>query len=138
LPGDNNCTGDRQHLFTPVAVIRCVRDMFVMEEDDGLHIGRAVHRSWLASEQAIGVCNAPTHFGEVSWELQYNEKAGKISGWVKFPESSLLSWAKIYVRLPEDKKIKSVVSKSTVKVLPDRNVLAIQSPKGQVELEIFI
>jgi hypothetical protein len=138
LPGDTNCTGDRQHLFTPVAVIRCVRDMFVMEEDDGLHIGRAVHRSWLVSGQVIGVRNAPTHFGEVSWELQYDKEAGKISGWVEFPESSLLSWAKVHVRLPEDKKIKSVVSKSTVTVSPDTSVLDIPSPKGKIELEIFI
>ncbi len=34
-PGSSNCTGDRQHLWTPVAVVRAIRDMLVMEKATG-------------------------------------------------------------------------------------------------------
>jgi len=31
-PGAKRCSGDRQHLWTPVAVVRAIRDMLVMED----------------------------------------------------------------------------------------------------------
>ena len=37
-PGTKKCTGDRQHLWTPVAVVRCLRDCLVMEEGDNLEL----------------------------------------------------------------------------------------------------
>ena len=37
-PGTAKCSGDRQHLWTPVAVVRALRDMLVLESGDGLNL----------------------------------------------------------------------------------------------------
>jgi len=137
LPGDTNCTGDRQHLFTPVAVIRCVRDMFVMEEGDGLHIARAVHRSWLASGQTIGVKNAPTHFGNVSWQMRYDKQQGKITGRIEIPGSVDLSmaWVKVHILLPEEMNFKLISAGATV---TNGNIIEFRSPKGTMEFTLVV
>ncbi len=137
-PGNNNCTGDRQHLFTPVAVIRCLRDMFVMEDGDGLHLARAIDREWLASGQSVGVQKAPTHFGEVSWHLQYDAKASKIVGCAEFSEACTAKWAKLHIRLPNNRKIASVSSKSKIEVSPDGLSVQIANPRGKIDLEIVL
>jgi len=37
-PGAKKTSGDRQHLWTPVAVVRAMRDMMVLENGDGLEL----------------------------------------------------------------------------------------------------
>ena len=37
-PGTSKCSGDRQHLWTPVAVVRAIRDSLVLEDGDGLQL----------------------------------------------------------------------------------------------------
>ena len=66
-PGSSNCTGDRQHLWTPVAVVRAIRDMLVMEKGDGLNLALGTAREWLASGKPVGIAAASTHFGPVSY-----------------------------------------------------------------------
>ncbi|MBI5282105.1 MAG: hypothetical protein HY858_10520 [Candidatus Solibacter usitatus] len=68
-PGTSKVSGDRQHLWTPLAVVRAVRDSLVMEQGDELHLGVGTARSWLAPGRSVGVKRAPTHFGEVSYRL---------------------------------------------------------------------
>ena len=53
-PGTAKCSGDRQHLWTPVAVVRAIRDSMVMEDGDGLQLALGPHASWLASGQPVG------------------------------------------------------------------------------------
>ena len=61
-PGSSNCTGDRQHLWTPVAVVRALRDMLVMEQGEGLRTGPG-HRSRVAGlGQAGGHRRGPHPF----------------------------------------------------------------------------
>ena len=63
-PNSTKISGDRQHLWTPVAVVRFLRDALVMEQDDHLHLARGIERSWLAPDQEVGIQGASTHFGE--------------------------------------------------------------------------
>ena len=48
--GSKETTGDRQHLWTPLAVARFIRDALVMEDGDTLHLGRGVDREWLGRQ----------------------------------------------------------------------------------------
>lgn len=84
-PHSKKTSGDRQHLWTPVAVVRFVRDALVMEQPDGLHLGLATARSWLAQGQKVGVQSAPTHFGEVSYEIESDVDHGAIRASVTPP-----------------------------------------------------
>lgn len=68
-PGTAKTSGDRQHLWTPLAVVRFIRDALVMEQNGELHLGAGIARSWLAAGQSAGVERAPTHFGELSYRL---------------------------------------------------------------------
>ena len=77
-PGTKKTSGDRQHLWTPVAVVRFLRDALVMEQPDGLHLGLATARSWLRQGQAVGVRHAPTHFGEVTYQIKSDVEKGAI------------------------------------------------------------
>ena len=61
-PGSTNCTGDRQHLWTPLAVVRCLRDMLVMESGDGLNLALGTPRHWLASGKPVGIAGGADPF----------------------------------------------------------------------------
>ncbi len=137
-PGNANCTGDRQHLFTPVAVVRAIRDSLVMEEADGLNLALGTARSWLASGRPVGIEKAPTYFGTISYQMQFDPNTAKVTGYVKFPASAGPAWAKLYVRLPKGMKVKSVNPESQAAVLPDEGGLYFKTPKGEVKLDITI
>jgi hypothetical protein len=68
-PGTKKTSGDRQHLWTPVAVVRLLRDAMVMEQGDRLHLGLGTARSWLQDGKTVGVREAPTHFGTVTYRI---------------------------------------------------------------------
>ena len=54
-PGTRETGGDRQHLWTPLAVVRFIRDALVCERGDGLHLAAGASRGWLASGKPVGV-----------------------------------------------------------------------------------
>jgi len=76
--GTPHRSGDDQHLWTPVAVVRLIRDMMVYEEYDfttgapSLHLALGVDRSWLVSGQEVGVEEAHTHFGHLDYSMRYD------------------------------------------------------------------
>lgn len=140
-PGNANCTGDRQHLFTPVAVLRAVRDSFVMEENDGLQLALGAARDWLGSGEPIGIQNAPTHFGPVSWHMQFDPKARKVTGTAVFPDAGSLKWAKLHIRLPGNLKAASLVApppSAAIKIedRPEGTALILNAPRGEIAFEV--
>ena len=62
-PGSEECTGDLQHLWTPLAVGRFIRDALVMEDGDTLHVAHGTARQWLGSGKPIGV----KKYGDTFW-----------------------------------------------------------------------
>ncbi len=68
-PGSKKISGDLQHLWTPLAVVRYLRDALVMEQGGTLHLARGTARSWLEAGKTIGIKDAPTHFGKVSYRI---------------------------------------------------------------------
>ena len=55
-----------------MAVVRALRDMLVMESGDGLNLALGTDREWLASGKPVGIAGACTHFGPVSYQMQYD------------------------------------------------------------------
>ncbi|MHB9031721.1 MAG: hypothetical protein ACYC6L_01610 [Anaerolineae bacterium] len=102
-PGTQSQTGDRQHLWTPVAVTRAIRDMLVLEHDDGLELALGSARSWFASGEAVGVQGARTHFGALSYRLQYDAVRKQVTGEVTFEAGREPAWLRVHIRLSEGK-----------------------------------
>ncbi|MDR1154850.1 MAG: hypothetical protein LBL04_09060 [Bacteroidales bacterium] len=136
-----DCAGDRQHLWTPAAVVRALRDMMVFEDypavgdttsPSSLQLALGTDRDWLGSGNEIGVEKAPTHFGTVSWSMKYNASNGTVSGSIQFtndenyPKPEELT---LHVRLPGGRKAVSVKTHSGATIAPDREAVTWKNPK---------
>ena len=81
--------GDLQHLWTPIATVRFIRDMLIMEDRQTLHLARGINREWLYSGKKIGVEKASSYFGDVSYQLSFDKEKSKLSGTILL-ESDLM------------------------------------------------
>ena len=132
-PGTTQCSGDRQHLWTPVAVVRAIRDSMVLEQGDGLQLGLGADRSWLASGKPVGIADAPTHFGRVSWNLQYDAAKAQVTCRAQFPEAPQAAWATVHVRLPGGLRVTAVEAGPAAELLPDGTGVRWKSPRGKMK-----
>ncbi len=137
-PGTKKCSGDRQHLWTPVAVVRILRDMFVMENGDGLTLAPGTAREWLGSGKTVGISGACTHYGKISYQMQYDSTGSKVTGEISFDEHSSAAWATLHIRLPEGLKVKSVNPESKAVVLPDGVGLRWETPRGNKKFSAIV
>lgn len=131
-PGTTKCSGDRQHLWTPVAVVRIIRDILVMEDGEGLNLALGTSRDWLGSGEPVGITGAYTHFGKVSYQMKYDSAASKVTGEISFPEQSAAAWVVLHIRLPEGMKIKSVNRQSKATLLPGGAGLKWKQQRGTI------
>ena len=137
-PGTSKTSGDRQHQWTPVAVVRAIRDCLVMEEGDGLHLALGTPRGWLASGKGLGIMGARTHFGPLSYSMRYDPAISQVRGWIAFPVTSGLAWAKLHIRLPGGHRVVKVNPESGATVLPSGDALEWRAPRGEVEFEAML
>ena len=107
-PGTKKTSGDRQHLWTPVAVVRFLRDALVMEHLDGLHLGLATARSWLRQGGTVGVREAPTHFGNVTYQIKSDVETGRIHAEIIPPSREQPKAIILHLRHPDRKPIRRV------------------------------
>jgi hypothetical protein len=135
-PGTTQCSGDRQHLWTPVAVVRCVRDCFVMERGDGLDLALGADREWLASGRPLGIARASTHFGPVSYEMRYDAARRVVSGFADFGRNGRAGWAMLHLRLPNGLHPVRVDAGSRAAVVPGG--LRWESPRGVLRFEVNV
>jgi hypothetical protein len=130
-PGTVVTSGDRQHLWTPLAVVRFLRDALVMEQGDGLHLAMGVSRSWLDSGRPLGVSGAPTHFGPVSYQMRYDADEGTVSGDVLYSDTTGPSWAMLHIRLPRGLQVVSLEAEPGACISPDGESLRWEAPVGR-------
>jgi len=124
--GSTKVSGDRQHLWTPLAICRYIRDSMVMEREDGLELASGTPIEWLSSGDPLGIADAPTHFGTVSFNIKYDKEKNKINGYVSFPYNPHLKWAVLHIRL-------DVNNDSLIKY--NKNI-RWENPKGRHNLNI--
>lgn len=135
--GTAETTGDRQHLWTPIAVGRFIRDALVMELDGVLHLARGTARHWLGSGEPLGLTGASTHFGPVSYELRYDEGQKLVSGSVQFPERAPRC-VKLHVRLPGGLRLSAVRSGCGAALDPDGGAIFWEAPRGACYFEVLV
>jgi hypothetical protein len=85
-----------------------LRLMFVTELDGNLHLGRGIPRYWLRDGETIGISNASTYFGKLSYEIRSQAKAGRISMTLEPPVRNPPRQIIVRFRHPEEKPIRSV------------------------------
>ena len=105
-----------QHLWTPEAVVRCTRDIIIMEEGNTLHLLRGIARGWLASGEYIGIEKASSHFGEISFKIRFDKNKSQLTGEIHFAKENQNFKTILHCPLPE--KIE-VVKASGATVLPN-------------------
>jgi hypothetical protein len=118
---------------TPVAVVRLIRDILVMENGDGLNLALGTSRDWLGSGEPVGIAGACTQHGKVSYQMQYDSTGSKVMGEINFDDHSSAVWAVIHIRLPEGLKVKSVDPESKAVALPAGIGLRWETPRGTIK-----
>ena len=136
--GSAKCTGDRQHLWTPVAVVRALRDMLVMEHGDGLDLALGTQREWLASGKPVGIAAAPTHFGPVSYQMHYDAAGSRVTGEVTFSDRSPPAWAVLHIRLPDGLRVRSVDADSGAAVEPAGSGIRWKAPRATKKFQVTV
>jgi hypothetical protein len=138
-PGTKKTSGDRQHLWTPVAVVRFLRDALVMEQADCLHLGLATARSWLQQGQTVGVRQAPTYFGEVTYHIKSDVKNGVIRTEITPPDREQPKTIILHLRHPDRELMRRVtVSGKPIQDFDAKNELVRLSPaKETLIVEAF-
>lgn len=131
LPGAAETTGDRQHLWTPVAVARALRDMLVLEDGPGLHLMRGADRSWLGSGQDVGVEDACTHFGKVTYHTQFDAASNTVKGEIVLTGDAP-AWLVAHTRLPGGRKVKAVTGDGAPQVQSDGSGVRWEKPAGKL------
>ena len=107
-----------------------------MEDRKGLHLGRGLSREWVGSGRPVGITNAPTHFGTVSYEIRYESDKQQISGYMVFPEHSPLEWVHLHMRLPYGLRVHSIHSGTTAAILNNHSEIQWKQPKGRIVLVV--
>ena len=134
-PGAKDCSGDRQHLWTPVAVGRFIRDALVMEQGDTLHLARGTARQWLAGGGPLGVQGAPTHFGRVSYEVRFDGTFRRVEGLVELASSAPAPRVVLHVRLPHGMRITSVCGERGPAIDGEGTVIEWRGLRGRESFE---
>ncbi len=138
-PGTKKTSGDRQHLWTPVAVVRFLRDALVMEQPDGLHLGLAAARSWMQQGQSVGVRQAPTHFGEVTYQIKSDVENRVIRAELTSPDREQPKAIILHLRHPDGKLMRRVtLNGKPIQDFDAKNELVRLSPaKETLTVEAF-
>ncbi|MGD0899014.1 MAG: hypothetical protein ABR915_14335, partial [Thermoguttaceae bacterium] len=133
-PGAHEASGDRQHLWTPIAVVRLVRDSLVLEQGAEVHLAAGTDRSWLAQGKRIAVSGAPTHFGTLTYEIVSDVDNGKISATVEIPSRSAPKEVILRFRHPKTAPIKSVTvnGKPWTEFNKDKETITLKDLTGAV------
>jgi len=85
------------------------RNMLVRESDDHtLTLMQAAPRAWLENGKRIAVSNAPTWFGNVSYQVQSSAAAGRIQATVELQAREAANSVLLRIRHPQGKPMKDV------------------------------
>jgi len=116
-----------------------VRWMLVFEDPDEerLYVGRAVPRTWVATGKPIGIEQAPTRWGRVSYRLE-TRGANQLVATVELPAAgSLPKELQVTFRVPEGKTLAGLTVNGTAAGAGGRNKDAALIPvRGRRRFEV--
>ena len=117
-----------------------VRWMLVFEDSDAdtLHVGRAIPRDWVASGKPIGIENAPTRYGRVTYRLETRETGVLAASIVLPPTGALPKELHVTFRVAKGKKVSGItVNGRPVNSSGADGETAVIQPEGQRRFEVI-
>ncbi|MBN1489645.1 MAG: hypothetical protein JXA69_06990, partial [Phycisphaerae bacterium] len=108
LPELGYPAGDHFKSSDEAQVTYWLRLMFVWEDGETLHLGRAIPRYWLAQPQSIGIERAASYFGPLSWTMTADPANDTITARVTPPTRNRPKAIHVRFRHPTRKPIQSV------------------------------
>jgi hypothetical protein len=108
-----------------------------MEDGRTLHLARGAARHWLGSGQPLGVGGFATHFGRLSYEMRYDRKSRRVSGFVDLSgtgDNRVL----LHTRLPDGRKILSLPDPKGARLNEDRTAIEFRNLSGRVRFAAMI
>ncbi|HKW35795.1 MAG TPA: hypothetical protein VJN92_22510 [Candidatus Acidoferrum sp.] len=116
-----------------------VRWMLVLEDSDQdvLYLGKGIPRSWLVSGKPVGIENAPTRWGRVTFEMRADASRRHIAGKILLAAPGKPAQIQLKLRLP----LRTALSRVTVngheaKVAGKRNDTVLISASQQKQFDI--
>lgn len=98
--GSERKSGDAQHLWTPLAVCRYIRDALSCNIDSHLCLASGTPRSWLSVGRSIGVKNSRVYNGVINYTIS-RESTDKINIYLQSDQLCSLGVIEIFLRIPE-------------------------------------
>ena len=86
----------------------------------------------------MGVDKAPTHFGPVSYQLQYDAARAVVTGEVTFPRRQSPETVTLYLRLPKGLQAVSAATPTGAELLADEGTLRWTRPGGTARFEVAV
>jgi hypothetical protein len=114
LPGEgyqfreHTTAGPHDKVFEEACFLERLRMMLVEEDGDTLWLARATPRVWLEQGKRISIQNAPTHFGDVTYEITSAIDEGRIMATVNLPSRHPAHEVLLQLRLPNSSPILAV------------------------------
>jgi hypothetical protein len=124
--------GPPDKIYEESCFLERLRQMLVMEDHGSLWLARATPRAWLEQDKKISVKNAPTHFGNVAYEIISDADHAKITATVQMPNRLGRSAVLLRLRHPTAAKIQAVVvnGKPWKQFDPQRELVRLEGLKG--------
>lgn len=116
-----------------------VIDMLVLEVGDELWLAPGTPGYWLEAGKSINLYSAATVFGKISYELKCGVKPNTVEARINLPENIPSGKAKLFVRAPFEKPIKSVIINGKVWNSWDseKNVITLPTQEKTIELVVL-
>jgi len=105
---EHTTRGPVDKVFEEACFLERLRMMLVEEDGDTLWLARATPRAWLENGKRIAVQNAPTHFGDVGYEILSAVKDGRITATVNLPSRRPAREVRLQLRHPDSSAILGV------------------------------
>jgi len=130
--------GPPDKIFEEAAFLERFRNLLVMEDGDNLWLARGTPRAWLEQGKRISVKHAPTHFGDVDYEIVSDLDNGKINAYLTVP--ARLPAKEIWLRLRHPKALPMVSVQVNGKSWKDfdatKEVIKLDNLEGVVTVEV--
>jgi hypothetical protein len=131
--GDNHLT--LPHTYSCTQQLRLLRYMLLREDGNNLEIAEGLPRAWLEPGKHVGVTEAPTMFGPVSYRIAAADSR-KISIHVDPPTRTTPDSVRIHLRHPQQLPIAEASAEQGKEVQVENNVIVLPRPSGPIDLVV--
>ncbi len=128
--------GDSPHSEACSNYIHFLRNLMLLEEEEEiLHLAPATPRKWLAQPKPIGVENAPSHFGSVTYHLEADANQTTIRGDVQLSPQRKPRRLLIHVRGPSGRGLRSIKLNDQTWNAFLKDTIIVDDPPSKIKLE---